>query len=594
MPVYRDLNDVDFLQTVLLASPRVDAVSGTAGWRGGFDGSGSASVYAGVRGVGGSAVTVVPRIGPTPYDLGQFQPFSGSYPSSASLRYVEARLTDMEETSFAWGNRSWEPVERLYDWYSRGSTNYSTASYDYHSLFFRRGSANVVAFEDAELSQWQAVTSSLTLEAWVKPITTASAGGPGMTILSRTSFYRLFVTGADGVLAFTSSLGLVTSSQGISPGVWSHVAVSMGAGTLKMYSNLREVGSLSYAGAGITISTASFSPTLAFGNTFLGPRSLSGTLVYEDVSSPSSVGASGSSDSSFFGFLHEPREWSTARSYSQISSSYKSRIEGGSTGLRFYLRLTEGPLSGTSVSLMGSSSVNWATATAGADARLFFFGSRPSWSPNDNPYFYPDKTETRTFSRPAHLRILNVPSLFYGRQIATGSVELTCRSFSDSDHGLTRVLIDDGRGGLYVKSFLSSSDDDSTVQNVPWNRAGTVFYSEGVVLITHPALQDFGTPNNFSDDPSSLFSVSFRGVSRIPTRVVSCRVGPAAGNASNNQTYSVQDDTGRRRIVGDRTTYVTAVGLYDSNRNLVAVAKLAQPLRKRERDRINIRLKKDF
>jgi hypothetical protein len=77
--------------------------------------------------------------------------------------------------------------------------------------------------------------------------------------------------------------------------------------------------------------------------------------------------------------------------------------------------------------------------------------------------------------------------------------------------------------------------------------------------------------------------------------VVSCRVGASEANASNNPTYVREDSAGKPRLVDDsRTTYITAVGLYDSERNLVAVAKLAQPLRKREKDRLNIRLKMDF
>lgn len=44
----------------------------------------------------------------------------------------------------------------------------------------------------------------------------------------------------------------------------------------------------------------------------------------------------------------------------------------------------------------------------------------------------------------------------------------------------------------------------------------------------------------------------------------------------------------------DGTTWITAIGLYNEDRKLVAIAKLAQPIRKREKDKINIRLKMDF
>jgi hypothetical protein len=41
-------------------------------------------------------------------------------------------------------------------------------------------------------------------------------------------------------------------------------------------------------------------------------------------------------------------------------------------------------------------------------------------------------------------------------------------------------------------------------------------------------------------------------------------------------------------------TYVTAVGIYNEFRELVAVAKIAQPIRKRETDQVNIRLRLDI
>jgi hypothetical protein len=79
----------------------------------------------------------------------------------------------------------------------------------------------------------------------------------------------------------------------------------------------------------------------------------------------------------------------------------------------------------------------------------------------------------------------------------------------------------------------------------------------------------------------------------------------AAVNASNNPTYytSTLGPNGALQrwskfpttgTVGENRTYITAVGIYNEERQLVAVAKIAQPIRKRETDNIDIRLRLDI
>ena len=44
----------------------------------------------------------------------------------------------------------------------------------------------------------------------------------------------------------------------------------------------------------------------------------------------------------------------------------------------------------------------------------------------------------------------------------------------------------------------------------------------------------------------------------------------------------------------EKQTFVSKVGIYDENRNLIAVAKMAQPVRKREEDSYTFKLKLDL
>ena len=43
-----------------------------------------------------------------------------------------------------------------------------------------------------------------------------------------------------------------------------------------------------------------------------------------------------------------------------------------------------------------------------------------------------------------------------------------------------------------------------------------------------------------------------------------------------------------------KTTFINYVGIYDESKNLIAIAKLANPVRKREEDDFTFKLKLDF
>jgi hypothetical protein len=228
---------------------------------------------------------------------------------------------------------------------------------------------------------------------------------------------------------------------------------------------------------------------------------------------------------------------------------------------------------------------------------MFFFQNRvaPIWHPTDNQNFIYSPVVLPY--QASEFMVVHVPSLYYGRQIASGSVRLTCNSFITSA-SLQRVLVDDGRGGLYLSGSAGSSslDQREEYQGVYWNKVGNVFYTEGLIVIKDPALMNFGFRNPTSSLSNDILQVSFAGQSGIPTKVFSCRINGAAANASRNDTFAVRNEqTGKLvRVHDDGMTWVTAVGLYNKERRLVAVAKLASPVRNRERDRINIRLRLDF
>lgn len=110
-------------------------------------------------------------------------------------------------------------------------------------------------------------------------------------------------------------------------------------------------------------------------------------------------------------------------------------------------------------------------------------------------------------------------------------------------------------------------------------------------LVDHFASVRFGSGSNTA--------VTFQNVTNINSTLIFCRASADEFNYSSNPTYV---DADNRIIVIDSGqedtqkgfTFVTSVGLYDSNDNLLAVAKLSRPVEKNDEKDLTLRIRLDF
>lgn len=594
MGVYYRFEPGDVQHGVTYATPRIVLASGTLGpggavlgWRGNVGPSASLSLHEGIRGrldLAGTGLTVapIPRGGSPGLDGVTY--FSGSYPATGSVRFVKLRIPTMDVpgTDSDWYGEHWAPIGLLYDYYSAVNPRaYFTGSYDFYSLYLRQATsflARAVYFSGSTLST---VTSSFTLEAWINP--TSVTGSRDFTIMSQRQRWRLYVAGATGRLAFSDFASTVSSSYSPTVGQWQHVAVVVDGGSASFYVGSSLVGTASYTGS-----------LAAYAGQYLATGSF--LTVGAQLSSSASVPAY---DQGFSGFIFETRAWDIARTLTQVSAALGSTlVDSGSRGLRHYSRFNDGPLSTRHGFVAGSGAFDYAASGSGFHGQLINFtaSNGPNWQPNDHLTF--STYQTRIGPSADMVRVLHVPSLFYGRQIVTGSVRLVCNSYSRQ--GLSRVLVDDGMGGLYVSGSITRPWGGQDYGGQRWNKVGNVFYTEGFVVVTDPSLLDFATVTSADwDGTTDILQASFQGSERVHTKILSCRLDTAQANASNNPTFSSRassDPSDERFTVDDPSgpTNITGIGVYDRHRRLVAVVKLAQPIRKREKDRIVIRPKIDL
>ena len=169
---------------------------------------------------------------------------------------------------------------------------------------------------------------------------------------------------------------------------------------------------------------------------------------------------------------------------------------------------------------------------------------------------------------------VSIPQSQFGDRIKRSSFTLT-----DDSTSATIKIIDDGNGNLYAPnasvsqsvSALSSSD----------NYVGNIFYDVGIFAITETSSYD-GT-NNYSDVTSGTYTVTYKGARDISTHEWSCDSLPNEMNLTENITIFKPGGAGdlKDNLTSSLfPTYITEVGLYDDERNLMGLARLSKPIPK--------------
>lgn len=603
MPVFKKFGPSDQIDNVLVLEPLWNVSSGALGWHGSPDGSASIVLYGGARKTANGVFKDI-KYSPT-WPLNSFEQQIRKQPQTSSIDYVwvtKSEIASSQISNTLWGKEHWDVISRLYEDYKYIDYDYSTSSYDNYCLYFNRESQNIVG-TDGLVYSWK-LSSSFTLEIWAKPFQTQSSTND-FTLMSMNRQFWFGITGSTGKLVFSGSDGnIFTSSIGPQTNRWSHISLTISGSSGSFLINLLDAGT--FSGSYQSVLPVSFSSSFTIGSKFFSPvqAKLGGNTSETTLGNAEPAGVL---NKSFYGFVGETRVWNgNPRTITQISSSYNRRLTGNdllSASLVYWMN--DGPISGPSgfnwsdfLQTYGSGCIE--QVTSGSDGIFdMHFGTfeqgRPVWHVNDNNNFFVPKTKISNEIN--GMLVFNVPSAFYGRQIVPNSVNLTCKSYSSGSYGLIRTLIDDGRGNL----FLSGSACSSTLENkedyrgVEWNKVGNVFYSEGLITIRDPSLFDFGRNQSATSHPNDTLQLSFRGTSRIPVKTLMCRIDRGELNASNNQTFYYEEEDGKRiKRHSSSSIRITTIGVYNSNRDLVGVARVAEPVRVRPRDRINIKLKMDF
>jgi hypothetical protein len=208
----------------------------------------------------------------------------------------------------------------------------------------------------------------------------------------------------------------------------------------------------------------------------------------------------------------------------------------------------------------------------------------PAYTPNYYNYLSNTLLPSRYFPTGSdeEITVISIPSNLFGEYLKPGTISISSASLN---------LYDDGLGNLLSASL----------------KVGDVIYEHGVIIITSTgiagttgygfvnygtAIYDSALSNAFY---SSLITCSFESTVTIYETQYKCTIRENEFNFSNNPSLTSgsavisngsgssfpQPGSGK---LNDNVTgsyfspYITTVGLYNNNKELLAVAKLAQPL----------------
>lgn len=221
---------------------------------------------------------------------------------------------------------------------------------------------------------------------------------------------------------------------------------------------------------------------------------------------------------------------------------------------------------------------------------------------------------------------LNFARLLTKDEIKKGTFALTLGvSASYSDPMSQRILIQDtsGSDGYLVNSpvgeygILYATDSEDTPLATDDVRCGLLFYQAGVCVLTSSVFQGLLTTAasasstagvSFSDILTGssietfadslrhrIYNLQFNNTVELNSSVYFCRVNHNEFNYSTNPTYLSGSKIRVKTQASDLpVSYITAVGLYNDNNELLATAKLSEPLKKTSDTEFTIRVRLDY
>ena len=238
------------------------------------------------------------------------------------------------------------------------------------------------------------------------------------------------------------------------------------------------------------------------------------------------------------------------------------------------------------------------------------------------------------------LNLISIPSIFYGSQIKPGSLSLKLYitgtfiaelqdtkqngeliQVTGSEYATAQGSSSVAGVAMYDEGFLILTGAwglDTANRNQGTNGAGGVVTDSTRWIYFAAGAYDGSNANDVND--GFAYTISFKGTTETQVMTMFAKAKRGQVNYSNNPTFleygqdplqftssHVYEENSSRNIANlvsssytnysasfQRQVYISKVGVYDENKNLIGVATLANPVLKKEDEDLAIKIKLDI
>jgi len=212
-------------------------------------------------------------------------------------------------------------------------------------------------------------------------------------------------------------------------------------------------------------------------------------------------------------------------------------------------------------------------------------------------------TETTNFTfnnvQAEDIFVINIARSRYKESIQPGTFNLTLGSKYLTDNSVSTVGTSFLGSNRYYNIVSGSNgvqnSTDSTVYGYMFPDIGVLILNASASFITTPTRTANTNGNNNQKLFAALTQFSLQSAETISSRYFFTRVKNQEYNYTTNP--SIIDDQGNllySTLINNPQTYITTVGLYNDNNELLAVAKLSKPLVKDFTKELLVRVKLDY